>query len=250
MSDTPPPPSDDTPPDSDLLRAAEYVLGLLEPAEAEAFEARLATDPALRALTAAWADDLVAITDAIPEAQVPDHVWQALQARLWPAAQAEGGAIPRSWRGFIASLGLGELVVGTVAAALLAFVAWEFGWMQPDPDLAAPEYVAEIGEATGPVRFAAGYDTDSETLVLERLAGAAAAGRSLELWLIAGDAAPVSVAVWPEGADRQEVVLPSGLAARVPEAVLAVSDEPAGGSPTGLPTGAVLATGAVRAVAG
>ena len=108
MSDTPPPSSDDTPPDSDLLRAAEYVLGLLEPAEAETFEARLATDPALRALTAAWADDLVAITDTIPEAQVPDHVWQALQARLWPKARAEGGAIPRSWRGFIASLGLGS----------------------------------------------------------------------------------------------------------------------------------------------
>jgi anti-sigma-K factor RskA len=41
------------------------------------------------------------------------------------------------------------------------------------------------------------------------------------------------------------VILPEALRADVADLVLAVSDEPPGGSPTGAPTGAVLAVGQV-----
>ncbi|MGI3165938.1 anti-sigma factor domain-containing protein [Pseudooceanicola sp. 200-1SW] len=166
-----------------------------------------------------------------------------------PAAEVdlpeEEGPAP-GWRGFLASLGLGELVIGSMAASLLAFAAWELGWMQPDPDLAAPAYHARIGAEEAPLRLAAEVTPAEGLLTLELLAGQAAPGRALHLWWVSADGAPLSLLVWPEGAARQDLPLSPALATRLEGAVLAVTDEPAGGAPEGRPTGAVLATGALR----
>ena len=77
--------------------------------------------------------------------------------------------------------------------------------------------------------------------------GEARPGRALELWLIEGQGAVVSLGLLPD-AREGEMIIGTALRARMSGAVLAVSDEPAGGSPTGAPTGAVLATGAVSDV--
>ena len=75
--------------------------------------------------------------------------------------------------------------------------------------------------------------------------GNARPGRTLELWLIkAGAAQPVSLGVLT-AEETSRFTLPEQLASGFAQAVLAISDEPAGGSPTGLPTGAVLATGKI-----
>jgi anti-sigma-K factor RskA len=71
--------------------------------------------------------------------------------------------------------------------------------------------------------------------------------RVMELWLIeTADAAPVSLGV--VGRDGEGVmVIEAPMRARLSEgAVLAVSLEPQGGSPTGQPTGPVIASGEVR----
>jgi anti-sigma-K factor RskA len=88
------------------------------------------------------------------------------------------------------------------------------------------------------------YDPDTTELRLTRTAGDAAEGRVLQLWAIAGAAAPVSLGVLPAD-PTTAVILPEALRADVAGLVLAVSDEPPGGSPTGAPTGAVLAVGQV-----
>ena len=73
-----------------------------------------------------------------------------------------------------------------------------------------------------------------------RVAGSAApAGQVQELWIIAPDAAPVSLGLLQEASLAVPYpTLPQGW-------TLAVSLEPAGGSPTGAPTGPVLAAGVV-----
>ena len=58
--------SEVAPDEDDRALAAEYVLGLLDPPEARAVEARLAADPALRAHVAAWSEDLAALALAAP----------------------------------------------------------------------------------------------------------------------------------------------------------------------------------------
>ncbi|QOL80680.1 anti-sigma factor [Pseudooceanicola spongiae] len=227
-----------TPGESDMVLAAEYVLTLLSPTEAAAFEDRLAREPSLRALVAAWADDFVAMTDGIAEARVPPRVWQAIHQRLWPA-EAKAPA-----KGFWARLGLGEFAAGAALAAMFAFLVYQSDLLTP---AFQPDFVAEIGEETAPVHFAAAFDAETGALRLKREGQGAAEGRSYHLWLIAGSAAPVSVLVWPANSSKQDVVLPASLAAVLPGATLAISDEPLGGSPTGQPTGAVLAAGQVIA---
>jgi anti-sigma-K factor RskA len=62
------------------------------------------------------------------------------------------------------------------------------------------------------------------------------------LWLIAEGGAPVSLGLLePQGPSR--ITVPDDLRPVLAGATLAVSDEPPGGSPTGQPTGAVLAAG-------
>ena len=74
--------------------------------------------------------------------------------------------------------------------------------------------------------------------------GEEAQGRAFELWAIVPEAAPVSLGLMQEGA-AMRVTLPENLRNRGAEITLAISDEPAGGSPTGAPTGDVLAAAAL-----
>jgi anti-sigma-K factor RskA len=75
------------------------------------------------------------------------------------------------------------------------------------------------------------------------VAPAAAPGHGHELWMIAPGGRPHPMGMMPRtGAMR--ATLPADVAAQLREGVtLAVSVEPEGGSPTGLPTGAVIAAG-------
>jgi len=82
------------------------------------------------------------------------------------------------------------------------------------------------------------------TLVIVPAARLTTDPRAFELWLIpTGETRPRSLGlVQPGQPIRLEI--PPDLAGRLtPDATLAVSIEPPGGSPTGLPTGPVIAAG-------
>lgn len=222
--------------EEDRALAAEYVLGLMDDAIARAFEQRLTLEPALRDQVAAWENDFAALTDAIPEVAPPASVWANVSREVF-------GAPERS--SLMSRFGFGQWVLGAMAAASLAFVVFQSGLF--DPSL-QPEFVAEVASDDASLGFRAEYDVETASLYLTRLNGAAAPGRSLEFWLIAGGDAPVSVIVWPNGAESERISLPAPMAASLPGATIAISDEPEGGSPTGAPTGAVLAAAEVRPI--
>ena len=225
--------SGDTDPQDDRVLAGEYALGLLSPEEARAFEARMATDPALRQAYAGWAEDLAALTDDMEEVAPPADMLDRVDAILFEPPQR---------RSLLQRLGLAWIIPGAVLASLLVFFVVSNDLLVPDRG--APALQAEVAAQDDSLRVLAAFDPDSGTLRVTRDAGGAAPGRSLELWLIAGQAAPVSLGVLP---DTRQGVLPvaSDVAAKLPGATLAISDEPPGGSPTGAPTGDVLATGQV-----
>ncbi|WP_375691372.1 anti-sigma factor domain-containing protein [Pseudooceanicola sp. LIPI14-2-Ac024] len=222
--------------DEDRVLSGEYVLGLLDAAERSAFEARLAQEPDLRAHVAAWEDDFAAMAATLPEVAPPASIWTRIERELF--ASGQGGS-------FWSRVGVLQIVLGAAAAALIAFAAVQFDILGPPFD---PEFRADIVAEDAGLSFVAEYDTETGNLLLTRAAGGPAPGRSLEIWLVAGSDAPVSIMVWPNGSEREEIILPAPVAAALPRGILAISDEPEGGSPTGAPTGAVLATGEVQPI--
>lgn len=217
--------------EDDRVLAGEYALGLLSPGEAAEFEARLAGEPDLRLLYIQWTEDFAATAGEIDPVAPPAHLQGRIEARLF-------GGPPR--RGLLERFGLTGLAAALIA--LVLFFSFDDALFGPGAPT-DPVYVADITAEDASLVIEATYDADG-SLYLQRLAGAAREGRALELWLIEGSNPPVSLGVLP-AEDRARLIVSEDLRARLAGAVLAVSDEPPGGSPTGLPTGDVLALGEV-----
>jgi anti-sigma-K factor RskA len=227
----------DAPDRDDDALAAEYALGLLDGAELEAFQARLLTDPALRAQVAGWHETLVPMADDFAPVAPRAAVKVRVMDKVWGSAPARPGL----WR----SLGFWRLgtLTASIAAASLAAMIWLVPPAPPGPP--GPVLVVNITSEDGSLVILAAAAPDSGELRLARQSGAAPPGRVLELWAIDGDAAPVSLGVLP-GDGQTRIALPDILRTALPDLLLAVSEEPPGGSPTGAPTGAVLAVGQVQ----
>lgn len=216
----------------DSALAAEYVLGVLDPAERAAAERRIRKDKVFAAWVQRWETDLAAFDTGFAEVP-PPNLLPAIEARLFgrPAAGAARGW----WRRFLT----GGVAAGALALLLLALVPPAPGPLAPPR--AGPVLTAALAAEGQALAFAARWDGVAGELVVTRTGGGAAAeGQVHELWVIAGQAPPVSLGLIGEAELRRPLPdLPAG-------AVLAVSLEPAGGSPTGLPTGPVLVSGVVE----
>jgi anti-sigma-K factor RskA len=98
-------------------------------------------------------------------------------------------------------------------------------------------------EPTSPA-FLVTIDQRSRTMIVRRVSGAADAGRSYELWLISKQfPAPRSLGLVGKDEFTQRPIPASYDVGTLRAANYAVSLEPAGGSPSGVPTGPVLFTG-------
>lgn len=216
----------------DAALAAEYALNLLTPQEAAAFEARLNVEPDLRALVADWHEEFATLSDDIDDVTPPAAAKNRLRAALF-------GTQSRWKRRIRETL---WLLGGVVAASLLVFYVNTQSLPQ-----AVPTHVSEMVSDDENLAVVAYYLPDSQSLRISRTNGAPAEGRDWELWLIAGDDAPISLGVLPSSAEG-DIELPAELAQLVAGGTLAISDEPLGGSPTGQATGPVLAVGPVQAL--
>ena len=222
--------------EEDIATAGEYVLLLLGPEEAAAFEARLSDEPPLRQLVVDWQEGLATLADEVEEIP-PAALWARIEAEAFgTAGQASGAATDTRrgwWTGWLA---------GALAAAAIAVVAALF-FFPAGPGPATHQ--AEIAAEDRSLVVQAALSSDGQ-LTVTREEGGPAPGRALELWLIADGAdAPVSLGVLPEAAEARFDV-PEDLIAAFTGGTLAISDEPPGGSPTGAPTGDVLAAAAVQ----
>ncbi|MCJ2140342.1 anti-sigma factor domain-containing protein [Methylobacterium sp. E-066] len=234
MSGGPEDPTSDPASDPDL-RAAEYVLGTLDPGERDTMARALATDAAVAGRVRAWERRLSPLLAAIPPVAPPPRVRAALLRAL--AAGSGGSHDPlahlrrqvRRWR--IATAGAGLL-----AAGLALFVAVG---QRPEPE--GGRYLAVVQGGGALPALIVRVDTRTGTAQVRPVGAEAPAGRSLQLWYV-GAEGPKPLGLVGAGASR--VSLPQGTA---PDGVLAVSVEPPGGSPSGQPTGPVIYTGTLIA---
>ncbi|MFW2588281.1 anti-sigma factor [Sagittula sp. SSi028] len=208
--------------------AAEYALGLLRRPERKAFEARMARDAELAQDVETWQTYFASLTDAMPQSAPPARVWKRIETTL------HGAPKPPVWRMLL------PYVLGGIGGAAFAWVVMVGGILQDGPR--SNEIYAELSSAEGQLAFAVRIDPPTHTVVLDLTRGSLPDGRSLEVWLIPVGSAPVSLGLATEDGTFA-VRLSDAMAARVPGAVLAVTDEPIGGSPTGAPTGTIQASG-------
>ena len=227
------------PPLADAL-AAQYAAGTLRGAARRRFEALLPGHPALRAALALWQARLMPLTAAV-EPQTPSpNVWRNIERRLWP----QHPAAPAPWWQGLA-LWRGVSAAASVAALSLALLLALPGPAQP-PVVVVLQGTG--GTAQGINTFVASVSADGRALVTRPLLPVSIeAGRVLELWSVPPDGAPRSLGLID--ANGVTVVTRSRLPASLLKggtAALAVSIEPAGGSPTGVPTGPVVYAGKLQ----
>lgn len=214
-----------TPHEAEDALAAEYVLGVLDLTERAAAEARIRRDPGFAARVADWELRLAGLNDGFAPAPAPDLL-PRIEARLFPPPQDRKTRFGLNF-GWLA----GALVAAVLAVATVATLA------PPRPELVATLATADNRLAYAVTRF-------GETLQVARIAGGpAVTGQVHELWIIAPDAAPVSLGLLE---DKPLVVTypnpPEGF-------VFAVTVEPEGGAPGGKPTGPVILTARVGGAA-
>jgi anti-sigma-K factor RskA len=219
------------------LTAAEYVLGVFGAPERRAVEQRIARDQVFAREVAFWEKRLGGLAEGIPAVAPPANAWARIEAALDQAGRRAGGRAGlwqnlRFWRGL-------SLVASALAAACLAALIYVGAISPPRAPL-----VAQLGAEGGKTGFVAAVNSGGGTLTIVPAALLSAEEqKAMELWLIPPGEKPHSLGLIDPNRPVT-IKVPQDLLARVnKEAVLAVSLEPPGGSPTGQPTGPVIANG-------
>jgi anti-sigma-K factor RskA len=232
----------------DLADLADaHALGVLDAAEEAEVERRLADEPALAVAVAAARERLLALDLAAPPAAPSPDLWDTIAARIAaapaasrplpparPAARRARGRPPeRRWR--LAALGASAAAI--LLAALLGFTV-----LTARP----PVVVAVLLDAGGePVALVEAFAGD--TIAVTPLSGLDAdAARTLQVWT-----------KWDEGVGPVSLGLLERVAATrlgrpdMPDPregqLYEITLEPAGGSPTGRPTGPIVGKGLAKA---
>ncbi|VWD19069.1 anti-sigma factor [Burkholderia lata] len=242
-----------TPADHDAeLRCAEYALGVLDADARGELEQAVARDPALQATLDRWQQHVAPLGDDVAPVEPPGRIWTRIQRDLgfFSAPSAPGAAPSGGWWN---NLKLWRWVGIGASAAALGLLAVNLFWLrEAPPERAAvaenPYMVATLARSDGVAHWTATVDLRrARMVVVPADKPTIAANRSTELWLIPPHAKPVSLGVFPPDAPASMTLPPAVVAQLGARAVLAVSIEPSGGSPTGQPTGPVIATGTMHA---
>jgi anti-sigma-K factor RskA len=230
--------------DNSNLRYAEYVLGVLDADARAAVAHEVETLPEAATAVALWQQRLIPLAESVPAVVPAPYVW----ARILDALQLEQPARVRPKTSLWENLRLWQwLGIGAsiVAAALLVVVSLPH--ISPTPTAVSAGYMAStIQQDNGATGWTATMDLEhARMVVVPATPVALAQGREAELWLIPQGGKPISVGLIARDKPTTLALDPGLLAQLGPTAALAVSVEPAGGSPTGQPTGPVIAKGAI-----
>ena len=208
--------------------AAEYVLGVLDAAERREAERRIAREPGFAAEVAYWEARLGMLADEVAEVAPPARVWRGIETAFGGAAKPSLWNSLAFWRAF----GIGSLGLAAASIAALFFVA---------PPAQKPMFATlQQGAAAA---FVVGVDATRGQIYVVPAAYSRDVQRVAELWLIAPGEKPKSLGLL-DPAQPVTLVVPEAMRDRMnPDAVLAVTLEPPGGAPGGIPTGPVVAQG-------
>lgn len=216
--------------------AARYVLGVLKGPARSRFEREMMCSWRIRQEVWFWERQLQPLAGQVPAITPPARAWKNLHQQLWPERQAVRTA---RW-----TLGLwqGWSVAATAAACLLALALVIQPALQAPQIAGTSKWLAVVQSPQAEPLWLVDADENQTNLRLKAIAApAAGTAKDFELWLLPSTGQPLSIGLLPSG--DVEVTLrlsPEQFKALLESKALAISVEPKGGSPTGLPTGPVV----------
>ncbi|WP_417678303.1 anti-sigma factor domain-containing protein [Roseibium sp.] len=228
--------------------AGEYVLGTLDPFERAEAERLLAAHPAFAEAVRRWEDRLSPLSDATAPETPPDLAWRNIEASLAREMQASvsgsGGAEVIDLTRRLAFWRRTAVAAGALAAGLAGFVVFSGISDRVFNPAADQRYVAVVNRGGELPALIVSVDPAEGVVKVRSLAAEQPQGKSLEVWYVAdGTEAPVSLGLVDAKASTTSLH-PANRADYAREgSAIAISVEPEGGSPTGLPTGPVVYSG-------
>jgi anti-sigma-K factor RskA len=213
------------------VTAAELALGILDGSERAAALRRVIAEPKFAREVETWRTHFGAMFAEWPDQAPPPNLLKRIEQSLEPERRSAG-----YWPAIATALTL-------IAASLLLTIVLRPVAAPPGVPGAA-SLVASLDPVGKGVALPAFYNPANGELRI--LTGVAVpAGRAAELWMIGQDGVPRSLGLLNAGG-RSVVRIASPVRGLLrPGLKLAISSEPTGGSPTGLPTGPIVASGAL-----
>ncbi|PVM86121.1 anti-sigma factor [Caulobacter radicis] len=215
--------------------AGEYVLGVLDATERAEAERRLAADPAFARSVAWWEERLTPLAADIAAAQPSEGLWPRIQAMVAEPLKPSAWSNIALWRGLTA--GAMALAAACVVIAILPRPAL------PPARPQAAEVALIADPATNKPMIIATLDHGMDQVMLTPMGMKMPEGRDAELWIIPEGQKAISLGVIPMDKPMRIPMPPDLRGEGTYTALLAVTDEPIGGSPTGVATGSVRAAG-------
>jgi anti-sigma-K factor RskA len=217
--------------------AGDYVLGTMPMRARRRFERLLANDASLTMLVANWSARFTPLDAATRDEVPPARVWRAIERRI-SAERPQPTVRARGWTGALAVCRSFAVAAAIACAALVLYIA---NAPAPPPSRVVavladkdgePGWIAVAGPRQDEVSVSAIHDFGGDDRHV------------FELWGIAGGTPKPLGLLEPRPEQRLSIS-----AALLPATggTLAVSQEPPGGSQTGLPTGPVMYQGKVLA---
>ncbi|MGB0721231.1 MAG: anti-sigma factor [Gammaproteobacteria bacterium] len=227
--------------------AGRYVLGVMRGSARRRFESLMRYRPALRTEVAGWENRLSGLHEAGAPVPPPEHLRAAVLASITRTRVRSASSNARSpllaWWAGLATVFSVLLVALVVFGPRFGFDPAQRG--VPVSQEPPPMQVAVLADAEARGQFLVCSDPGSRRSVVEVIGKPEVPpDRDGELWLVAGDEPPRSLGLMP-ASGRGYFEVPDALAKALDGGTLAVSIEPKGGSPSGLPTGAIPYTGRV-----
>jgi anti-sigma-K factor RskA len=225
--------------EDDDLMAAEWALGLLDGAEAEAAAARISANPALLARADWWRGQLAGLAG---EGNIAPR--EALWARISAALPTNdnNARLTQRWRA--TALAMMALTVGLMSFIVLRPVPVGLPTPTGAPKGAHVLLASLVSDQTLSATIA--FDPAQGTLAVAPAAIEVGAGDA-ELWIIAADGAANSLGVIDTHTAATHKVAPAHRSLIAPGTSFAITREPRGGSPTGRATGPIIASGKIIA---
>lgn len=232
--------------------AAEYALGVLEGGDLAEARRLWAADGEFRRLAESWTWRLAPLLDAVGEKPVPATLWPKIDRYIGDSSRVRDLENQVKWS---RRANVGLLATAAAMGGLLLVQPRlieqpvPVPTVQPTVAAAANPMVAMLGDDKGSKMVVANWDPTSRRLVLA-VAGNMPAdpGHSHELWVIPKGSKPISLGTMT-GDPMSRMDLANALAELLDKgATIAITVEPPGGSPSGDPTGPVIASGPLEKV--